>query len=145
MTAQIINMEEARKQARGSIGKAMYKQALGVDLSPDQVQFIRFTTALLFKTNAAHVAVLKEEDKYIVLSMPYDIHPLTYKVRYLNSFKYLYRKMFSSIVVGGFECKSSEVQEMLEARLGVKINFVRQLPQIPSYKLEEILNEQKSK
>ncbi len=123
----------------------IYENAFGVNLPPETVQFIRFTTALAFKTNAAHVAVMKEDDKFVVLSAPYVLNPVTRKVAYLNPFKYLYYKMFSSIVIMGIESNLKDVEEYLHATLGgIEVRFVRKLPQIPSYKLEEILNGQKN-
>lgn len=139
MTGKVLEFNKSR------MAHLIYKNAFGVNLPPETVQFIRFTTAMLFNTNAAHVAIMKEGDKYVVLSAPYKLNAATRKVSYLNPFKYLYYKMFSSIVIMGTVCKVADVEEYLKVTIGdTEVKFVRTLPQIPSYKLEEILNEQKN-
>jgi len=139
MTGKVLEFKKSR------LAQMVYKNSFGVNLPPETVQFIRFATATLFNTNAAHVAIVKEGDKYVVLSAPYKLNGVTRKVSYLNPFKYLYYKMFSSIVIMGTVCKAPDVEQYIAVNIGdIEVKFVRTLPQIPSYKLEEILNEQKN-
>lgn len=122
----------------------IYKESFGVNLTPEKVAYIRLFSKCLFDSTDTHVAVVKENDTFKVVAVPY-YQNLSRKVSFMNFFKFLYKKTFSKMVVGNCPHKVKDIELFIIDEIikeDVSFEFVRVLPEIPAYKLEEILNEQ---